>query len=313
MEYYIKIDERRTTKKEQMTSDYSRIIKKMKKKRKLSYYYCLKNERMAELYKEFYNKKEITVPDHLVPKHKPEESKQEYQLRLDHSKQKLKQEIQILESRRETYEKKTKMMDNEIDTIIITKYENDPIKKEYFKNKWITECKMEELKSSQMWQAKEAYMRSKMYTLKTNANPFATPSKRRKHKLAKTESKQMGNTDCEVLIDSMKIQLRELEHDYIKEFEKKMHAEEGGKDFDESTLKKIGREIDKLEAALENVGKEEDNIIEKEKNSDTNNGNHKISSNNICSSTHFKTKIPLPIGKVMKARRRLNLTSDYTD
>ena len=104
-----------------------------------------------------------------------------------------------------------------------------------------------------------------MYTLKTNANPFATPSKRRKHKLAKTELKQMGNTDCEVLIDSMKIQLRELEHDYIKEFEKKMHAEEGGKDLDESTLKKIGREIDKLEAALENVGKEEDNIIEKEK------------------------------------------------
>ena len=92
-----------------------------------------------------------------------------------------------------------------------------------------------------------------------------------------------------------------------------MHAEEGGKDLDESTLKKIGREIDKLEAALENVGKEEDNIIEKEKNSDTNNGNHKISSNNICSSTHFKTKIPLSIGKVMKARRRLNLTSDYTD
>ena len=29
------------------------------------------------------------------------------------------------------------MMDNEIDTIIMKKYEKDPIKKEFFKNKWI--------------------------------------------------------------------------------------------------------------------------------------------------------------------------------
>ena len=81
-----------------------------------------------------------------------------------------------------------KMMENEIDTLTMKKYEKDPIKKEFFKNEWITEYKMEEVKSSHVWQAKEAYMRSKMYTLKTNANPDATQSKRRKHKLAKTES-----------------------------------------------------------------------------------------------------------------------------
>ena len=82
-------------------------------------------------------------------------------------------------------------MDNEIDTIIMTRYEKHPIKKEYFKNKWIAKCKREEFKSSQMWQAKEAYMGSKMITIKTNANPAATKSKRKKHKLATTESKQM--------------------------------------------------------------------------------------------------------------------------
>jgi len=204
-----------------MTSDYSRNIKKMKKKRKLSYYYYLKNERMAQLYKGYYNKKEITVPNHLIPRHKPEETKQEYQLRLDHSQQKLKQEIQILESKRETYEKKTKIIDNEIDTIIMMRYEKHPIKKAYFKNKLIAKCKREELKSSQMGQAKEAYMRSKIHTLKTNANPATTKSKRKKHKLAKTESKQMENTGCEVLTDSIKTQLRELEYDYIKEFKKR--------------------------------------------------------------------------------------------
>ena len=45
--------------------------------------------------------------------------------------------------------------------------------------------------------------------------------KEKKHKLAKTESKQMENTGCEVLTDSMKIQRRELERDNIKEFEKR--------------------------------------------------------------------------------------------
>ena len=102
-------------------------------------------------------------------------------------------------------------MDNEIDTIIMTKYEKHPIKKEYFKNKWIAECKREKFKSSQIWQAKEACMRSKMYTLKTNAKPAATKSKRQKYKLGKTESKQMENTGCEVLTDSIKTQRRELE------------------------------------------------------------------------------------------------------
>ena len=36
-------------------------------------------------------------------------------------------------------------MDNEIDTIIMTKYEKDPINKEYFKNKWKAECKWKNL------------------------------------------------------------------------------------------------------------------------------------------------------------------------
>ena len=60
----------------------------------------------------------------------------------------------------------------------------------------------------------------------------------------------MENTGCKVFTASIKIQRRELEQDYIKEFEKKIYAEEGGKDFDESTLENIGREIDKLEAVL---------------------------------------------------------------
>ena len=228
LEYYIKIDETRDTKKEQTISEYSRLIRKMKKKRKLFYYYRLKNEKMAEIYKEYCNKNEITVPSHLVPKLQPEETKQEYQLRVEHAKEKLKQEIQILEPRRDTYEKKTKMMDNEIDNMIMTKYDKHHINKEYFRNKWIEERKTEEFKSSRIWQPKEAYIRSKMYTLKANANPVETQSKRGNHKLTKTKSRRLENTGSERLIESNQSKLRGLEHEYIKEFEKKMHAAESG-------------------------------------------------------------------------------------
>ena len=55
-------------------------------------------------------------------------------------------------------------------------------------------------------------------------------------------------------------------------------------------------------------------MIEKEQNSGSvhNNKNHKIDSD-IFSRANFKTKIPLPIEKLMKTRRRLNLTSYEND
>ena len=93
-----------------------------------------------------------------------------------------------------------------------------------------------------------------------------------------------------------------------------MHAAESGKAFDESLLEKIGREIEKQEAAFGNSNKEEDYMIETEQNSGSvhNNKNHKIDSN-IFSKANFKTKIPLPIEKLMKTRRRPNLTSYEKD
>ena len=68
LEFYIKNDEKIAKTNEQTASEYSRISRKMKKKRKLSYYYRLKNERKAKIYKEYYKKNEATVPSHLIPK-----------------------------------------------------------------------------------------------------------------------------------------------------------------------------------------------------------------------------------------------------
>ena len=84
--------------------------------------------------------------------------------------------------------------------------------------------------------------------------------------MTKAESRQMENTGCEILNDSMENKRRELEKEYIKEFEKKMHAEERGEAFDELILEQIGKKIEELEAALGNIIKdEEDYTTEKEK------------------------------------------------
>ena len=78
LEDYVQSGQRRATTKEQKPFEYSKIIRKMKKKRKLTYYSFFKNKRITEIHKESYSKNKITVPKHLVPRHHPEEKKQEF-------------------------------------------------------------------------------------------------------------------------------------------------------------------------------------------------------------------------------------------
>ena len=160
-------------------------------------------------------------------------------------------------------------------------------------------------------------MKSKIHTLKRNSNTVTTQSNnRRKPKLTKAESRKMENTSSEKLTDSITMKLRELEHEYIKEFEKNMHSEENGKVFNEAELEQIGQGIDKLETVLGNIKREEEDcMIENEQNSDcvNNDKNHTIDKN-ICINkdkikAKYMTKFPLPIKTVTKARKRLNLTS----
>ena len=103
-----------------------------------------------------------------------------------------------------------------MDTMIKTKYQKHPMKEDYFRSKWIADCEMEDLKSNQMWQAKEAYVRSRMCTLKTNANRVTTQPKQKRQKLTKAESRQMENTGCEILNDSIEVKRRELEKEYLQ-------------------------------------------------------------------------------------------------
>ena len=78
-----------------------------------------------------------------------------------------------------------------------------------------------------------------------------------------TASRKTEDRDREIsTTESIMMRLREEEHEYMKKFEKKIYKEEKGGTLDGSVLEQIRTDIDKLEAALSSVGKEQDYIIE---------------------------------------------------
>ena len=116
----------------------------------MAYYYYLKNTNIAEIYSECYDKNCITIPKQLVPRHRRNESIQEYNLRLQHAKEKLYQETEIVEYRMNKYKEKLYRIDIEIDNLIENRHRNDMSKVESMKNQWKEDCKNEEIKSQQI-------------------------------------------------------------------------------------------------------------------------------------------------------------------
>ena len=312
LEDYVQSGQRRATTKEQKPFEYSKIIRKMKKKRKLTYYYFFKNKRITEIYKESYNKNEITVPKHLVPRHHPEETKQEFQLRTKHARQRLRQEMELSESKKNTYEKRIKKIDERINDLIEMKYGDYPLKMHSIRNQWKTECEKEEVKSEQIWQVNETKMKSKMRTFKIPPDSVMEKLDQENRDVKKTASKKKVTTKhhlkekkYKVCPDNTISNIRELESEYIKEFEKMMHAEENGEFFDKSALEKIGADIDKLEKVLGTTT----NNYDCNRNDD-NNIQYRFKETDIKAKPRTKIPMPIKLTKLAKARRKLNLTSD---
>ena len=93
------------------------------------------------------------------------------------------------------------MSDKEIDNMVIVKYENHLITKEHFRNQWKKKCKMEEIKSSQIRQDQEAYMRSYIDRIIIPNSIEQVSNEERRH-VTKRTLKNMENGDQEVLIDN---------------------------------------------------------------------------------------------------------------
>ena len=312
LEDYVQSGQRRATTKEQKPFEYSKIIRKMKKKRKLTYYYFFKNKRITEIYKESYNKNEITVPKHLVPRHHPEETKQEFQLRTKHARQKLTQEMELSESKKNTYGKRMKTIDERINDLIEMKYGDYPLKMQSIRNQCKTECEKEEVKSEQIWRVNETKMKSKMRTFKIPPDSVMEKLDQENRDVKKTASKKKVTTKhhlkekkYEICPDNTISNIRELESEYIKEFEKMMHAEENGEFFYKSALEKIGADIDKLEKVLGTTT----NNYDCNRNDD-NNIQYRFKETDIKAKPRTKIPMPIKLTKLAKARRKLNLTSD---
>ena len=127
----------------------------------------------------------------------------------------------------------------------------------------------------------------------------------------------MEDGEQEVLIDNTLAILREHERAYIEELERKMHAEESGEFFDDSALEKIGGNIGKLEKVLGTHNNQNTYANGKKPNA-------RMDSSDDCSITDtvkvtnfedkigLRTKIPIHVRKLTRAKRKLNLASyDY--
>ena len=134
----------------------------------------------------------------------------------------------------------------------------------------------------------------------------------------KRTPKNTDDGEQEGLIDNTLAILREHERAYMEDLEGKMHAEESGEFFNNSALEKIGGNIDKLEKVLGNHnnsnnyanGKKPNAIVD---NSDDSSRADTVSLTNFEEKIGLRTKIPIPVRKLMTAKRKLNLASRDND
>ena len=250
----------------------------------------------------------------LIPKHRSDETKEEYELRLKHAKQKLQQEAELLLSRRGYYETKFNNIDKEIETLIETKHGKDSLRAQSLKNQWKIESQNEEIKSKEMWQHTEALMRSQLRTFKiTSSIRKPKPNKEKCKSISRapkpsaiqdnSKTEQTPDSKCTQLLNNIK----QYEHEYIKEFEKKITAEESGEDFDHSALERIGAELDALEIALKASQKTAKPQDDDDFNSNLINPKTTREIKGVGIKTKFKSCIPITIDKIIKVRRKLSL------
>ena len=306
-------EEGKATSKQHEPFNYSKLLRKMKKRRKMAYYYYLKNKNIAEIYSECYNKNCITIPKQLVPRHRRNESIQEYNLRLQHAKEKLHQETEIIEFKKNKYKQKLHRMDIEIDNLIENRHRNDMSRVESLKNQWKEDCKNEEIKSQQIWQGNEALLRSELSTFKTNSN-FVEPKCNRK-KCNNTNKAPnpaiLEENPCKDKPASSKYndtvnKIRRRESEYMRETTKMIKSEENSEDLNTSTILKLGAEIDTLQKKLEDstckeasLGAESDFGVKSSIN------NVKPKAKRTGTRIKFKSNIPVPIKNMNKVRRIL--------
>ena len=282
--------------------------RKIKRKRKMAYYYCIKSESQLEIYKECFNKNEITLPKHHIPKCRKDETTEEYELRLKIKKQNLKQEAEILKLRSRNYKEKVNALDIQVRNFIESTYNQNETKMKFIKNKWEIDCKKEELKSRQILQSQETIWRLQIRTFKTPASAIKSYDKRNKHTTNDCEThlkltKQNQDVDTEKQNTSeeqtLLANLKKLEHEYMNEMGKMIHAQDSKLYFDDARLKKVGIEINEIELRLYNNSFKAKQVSH----------NYMINSSIIRNmyqaskhsekiiSTRLKSQIPVPIRK----------------
>lgn len=311
---------------------------KMKKKRKMAYFYHLKNKNLIRIYNEWYNNmKQIVLPRYLVPKHRPEETREEYQLRIIHSKERLLHETEIFKIKMNNYERKFKSIDIEVKHFIREKFFDRPTMIQTSINEWESECDKEEAKSKQMWQCKETHILSKCskfqnlvsqnLKVKRRSNLNACKGEVQANRESMKQKNQNGEkrnqisstaldtiTESKIRANEKNIltEIKELEDAFMKEMSHMISAQENNTKFDDSKLENIGKKIDEQKMKLNDPKSNDSNIC----NSYNRNCNVNMNGTNISIKKNvkreIKSKLPRPIDKIKINHARCKLKFDIT-
>ena len=127
------------------------------------------------------------MPKNFVPKHRQEETKQKYELRLKNCKYRLMQDTEQLQLRADRYTEKFHTIDKDIDILIEMKYNETPSKIDHFKEQWKLKCKNEEIKFRDICCAREKLIRSTLSTFKIYSGSTKEKSDRKNCKGAKNK------------------------------------------------------------------------------------------------------------------------------
>ena len=304
----------------------------------MAYFYHLKNKNLIRIYNEWYNStKEIVLPRYLVPKHRPEETCEEYQLRLIHNKERLLHETEIFKIKMNNYERKFKSIDTEVKDFIQEKFFDQPTMLQTSINQWGSECEKEETKSKQTWQCKETHVLSKCskfqnsvsknLKVKQRSNLIACKGEvqaNRKSAKQKNQNEEKRNQILSTALDTITesktrtneknilTEIKQLDDAFVKDMSYVISAQETNTKFDDSKLKNIGKRIDEHKLKLNDLqANDSKTCISYNRDCNMNRNGTNIS-NTKDVKRDIKSKLPIPIDKIEINRARCQLKFEIT-
>eukprot|EP00112_Aurelia_sp_Birch-Aquarium-sp1_P026501 Seg942.3 transcript_id=Seg942.3/GoldUCD/mRNA.D3Y31 product="hypothetical protein" protein_id=Seg942.3/GoldUCD/D3Y31 len=149
-----------TTKNMLQQQDNEKLKSKMKNwgdtlnERKKIFWLYLKNTKLANKYKEWYDSTPEKIPRKFLPKTIPGEAEEQREVRMRHAKETMKSEMEMMAIKINNFKLKYQATDQEMYSEIETSAYDERTKAS-LRQMWMKDCKLEEQNSESIWKERE--------------------------------------------------------------------------------------------------------------------------------------------------------------